>query len=154
MDRDTSCNTIQGLLALHYYGELDTADAEAVTSHIAACGDCRDEYHSLSITLDSVPSYEPSELDVRRAVVKVRRELSGRKRSGLARRFAPAFGLAAALAFVVVALFSHWSPITHNQPQQQVVVAQADWDTLNNMDVLPDIDVIEDMDTIDMMENM
>ena len=152
-DSHNRCKRLEDTLVLHYYGELGPTASLEVAAHLASCPRCRAEFEHLSATLDAVPAYSLNQQEVRRTAEGVMERLPQLRPSGTRRWLVPASAaVAAAVLAVVVAM--HWYPATVKQNKPQMVVAQADWDTLNNLDVLPDIDVIQDMDTIDQIENM
>ena len=151
---DNNCRRFEDTLVLYYYGELGPKARAEVELHLGSCPACRAELSGLKETLDAFPSYQPARQEVKGAVEGVMKRLPRQERR--ARRWlAPAFAASVAAAAFAIAFAFNWFPsaASHKQPQQ-VVVAQADWDTLNNLDVLPDIEVIENMDTIDQIENM
>ena len=51
---DTMSHLEEQSLVLHYYGELDPAEEAATTAHLAACGDCHQQYTRLQRVLAAV----------------------------------------------------------------------------------------------------
>ncbi|MGA2192462.1 MAG: hypothetical protein ABSG42_03685 [Nitrospirota bacterium] len=143
MDKDT-CG-YRNRLVLYHYGELERDEAATVAAHVLACQECRLELQAIA-ALRMVTPQAPDQGQVRRAVDAVLSKIAPRKRS-FPGRLIPAYiaAGAAAATLVLTLVIPHFSG--HRQTlDNQVVLAQADWEVLDNMDVIQDLDVIEEME--------
>ena len=146
MDRN-ACITEERLI-LYHYGELDRDESGHIAQHVLLCPACQDRLEELADTLAMVPSEVPDSHEVHRAVRGVLAAVTPGRRS-LARRLVPAYVAAAVVAIALPTAV--YSPQLNKAPEQAavpapVVLAQADWDVLENMDVIFDLDVIQDID--------
>lgn len=157
MDRENSCSRFEEMLALYHYGELDPADTRALEAHLVGCPGCRAVRDELALTLGAAPAFRVGRAECARAAERVMARIGRARPASAARRLIPAFVAAAALV-VAVAFTLHWRSevMNHNHDQQpaQVVLAQGDFEMLDNFDVLGDLEVIEQIDEIDRIENL
>lgn len=140
-----SCSGYSEKLVLYHFGELDKAEAAEVAAHVLSCATCREELREISV-LDGFSPVKPRQGEVNRAVEGVMKGISP-VRIGLARRLIPAYiAVAAAVLAVFLTIYMPNMGGKVPQEQQQVAMAQADWEVLENLDVIGDIDVIVQMD--------
>jgi anti-sigma factor RsiW len=156
-DRETSCGAFEEMLALYHYGELDPVKTSELERHLAECPACRAVRDELALTLGAAPAYHIDRADSLRVARMVKARIARTRPVSTARRLVPTFVAAAAIV-VAVAFTLHWrSEILnthHDQQPQQVILAQGDYEMLDNFDVLGDLDVIEQMDEIDKIEKL
>lgn len=157
MDKENACGAFEDMLALYHYGELGPVRTRALEAHLAECPGCRAVRDELALTLGATPAYRVDRVESMRVAKRVMAKIARTRPVSTARRLVPTFALAAALV-VAVAFTIHWRSEVLNtnneQPPAQVIVAQGDWDMLDNYDVLGDLDVIEQMDDIERIEKL
>ncbi len=150
MHDDTCCKGFEERIILSYYGEIGPDESKALETHLLSCPACRAYREGLARTLEAVPAYVPRPYETRQAVEGV---LAGITPSavigGRMRRLIPAFVATGLLAAGV--LLTVYNPFSFVQkpPVDQVLMAKADWDAIEHIDVINDLDVVEAMDNDD-----
>ena len=151
MSRERACNDIRERLTLYQYGELSPGEYSEVEAHLGGCGQCMRELDAIKGALEAAPRPAPNSDEVRDAVIGTMYAIrhAGRKRWG--RRLIPAYVVAAAAAAAIV--FSIYMPdIFQKTPRQNQVIAQADWEMLENFDIAKDYNTIEDLDDFENLD--
>jgi anti-sigma factor RsiW len=148
-DSKGDCRGYEELLSLYFYDELDHWQAEDVARHAEGCPSCKAYLEDLREITATIDLAEPSRYESLRAANAVMARI---KHRNVGRKLIPAFATAGALA--VGLLFFYGQPANnHVQPATQMV-AQADWDLIENYDVLGDLDTIEGMDHVEAIEGL
>ena len=153
MFKDKDCKDYGELLVLYHYGELGPQEAGRVVAHLKSCPACTKELDEISETLAAVPEYTPTQFETARAVKGVMYSISTVKVGRWASRLLPAY-IAAAATIAAIALSVSVPKFIDRAPQENQVLAQSDWEVVENYDVIKDYDVIEQMDNIDNLEQL
>jgi len=155
-NNDTCCKGFAEQIILRHYGELDDAESARLESHIAACPSCRAYRDELARTLSAVSAYVPGPYETRRAHAGVMARLAAPAPAvrPWVRRLAPALVLAGFFAVAVgLTVYNPFAPV-QKPPVDQVLMAKADWDSIEHIDVINDLDVVEAMDNIGDMDEL
>ena len=153
MLKDTVCKDYGELLVLYHYGELGPSESERVAAHLKSCPACAKEVGDISGILAAVPGYTPTHWETARAVKGVMDSISSVKTGRWVSRLLPAY-IAAAATVAAIALSVTVPKFIDRAPQENQILAQSDWDVLENYDVIKDYEVIEQMDNIDNLEQL
>lgn len=153
MDKNRPCEGYEEDLILYHYGELEPEKASATAAHMESCAACRAYMDELDRLLAAVPADMPGRAATIRATGRVMAGIAPR-RFEWRRRLVPASIALAALVSAV--LFTVFNPFVSDKPQtpEQMVMAQADPEVLENLDLLKDLNVIEELDTVQGMEDL
>ena len=153
MDKNRPCEGYEEDLILYHYGELESEKASVTSAHMESCAACRAYMDELVRLLAAVPADMPGHAARIRAVDRVMAGIAPR-RLEWRRRLVPA--AIALTALVAAVMFSVYNPFVTDKPQtpEQMVMAQADPEVLENLDLLKDLNVIEELDTVQGMEEL
>ena len=151
MSRERACNDIQKRLALYQYGELSPGEYSEVEAHLSGCGQCMRELDAIKGVLEAVPGSVPNSGEVRDAVMGTMHAIRHLERKRWSRRLIPAYVAAAAAAAAIV-LSIYVPDILQKSPRQNQVIAQADWEMLENFDIAKDYNTIEDLDDFENLD--
>ncbi len=153
-DNDACHKDIAELIILRYYGELGPDESKTVDTHLRSCDACRRYAEGLRLALEAVPAYAPTQRETSRAVAGVMARINSPMRPGRAgiKRLVPALVGAGLLTLGLT--FAIYKPFARvqNPPVDQVLMAKADWDAIENIDVINDLDIVVAMDNIDDIE--
>jgi len=152
MFKDTDCKDYGELLVLYHYGELGTSESERVAAHLKSCPACAKELGEISGIL-AAAVYTPTHWETARAVKGVMDNISAVKVGRWASKLLPAY-IAAAATVAAIALSVSVPKFIDRAPQENQILAQSDWEVLENYDVIKDYEVIEQMDNIDNLEQL
>ena len=153
MFKDTVCKDYEELLVLYHYGELDPHESEDVAVHLKSCPACTKELGEISRLIAAVPEYTPTQWETMRAVKGVMDSISVVKVSRWVSKLLPAY-IAAAATVAAIVLSVTVPKFIDRAPQENQILAQSDWEVLENYDVIKDYEVIEQMDNIDNLEQL
>ena len=153
MFKDSACKDYGELLVLFHYGELGPSESERIAAHLKSCPVCAKELGEISGILTAVPEYTPTQFETARAVKGVMDSISAVNVGRWASRLLPAY-IAAAATVAAIALSVTVPKFIDRAPQENQVLAQSDWEVLENYDVIKDYEVIEQMDNIDNLEQL
>lgn len=153
MFKDTVCKGYEELLVLYHYGELEPPVSEDVAAHLKSCPSCAKELGEISRLIAAVPGYTPTQWETSRAVKGVMERISVVKASRWFGKLIPAYVAAAAVVAAIV-LSVAVPKFIERAPQENQVLAQGDWEVLENYDVIKDYEVIEQMDNIDNLDQL
>ena len=153
MFKDSACKDYGELLVLYHYGDLRQSDSERVAAHLRSCPACAKELGEISGILAAVPEYIPTQFETARAVKGVMDSISAVRAGRWASRLLPAY-IAAAATVAAIALSVTVPKFIDRAPQENQILAQSDWEVLENYDVIKDYEVIEQMDNIDNLEQL
>lgn len=153
MFKDMVCKDYEELLILYHYGELEPSVSEDVADHLKHCPACENELVEISRLIAAVPGYTPTQLETARAVKGVMDSISAVKAGRWLGKLLPAY-IAAAAAVAAIVLSVTVPKLIDRAPQENQVLAQGDWEVLENYDVIKDYEVIEQMDNIDNLDQL
>ena len=153
MFEDTACKHYEELLVLYHYGELGPQETADVAAHLKSCPACAGELGEISGLLAAVPEYIPTQFETARAVKGVMDRISVGNVTRWTGRLLPAY-IAAAATVAAIVLSVSVPRLIDRAPQENQVLAQSDWEVLENYDVIKDYEVIEQMDNIDNLEQL
>lgn len=153
MFKDTVCKGYEELLVLYHYGELGPLASEDVAAHLKSCPACAKELYEISRLIAAVPGYAPTQWETARAVKGVMDSISVVKVSRWVGKLLPAY-IAAAATVAAIVLSVTVPKFIDRAPQENQILAQSDWEVVENYDVIKDYDVIEQMDNIDTMQQL
>ena len=156
MSRERACRHIKERLTLYQYGELSPEEYSEVEAHLSGCGQCMRELDAIKGTLEATPRYVPNSGEVRDAVTGVMAAIKYPEPKRWVRRLLPAYVAAAAAAAAIV-LSIYMPDIFQKSPKENQVMAQADWEMLENFDIAKDYNTIEELDNfegLDQNQNM
>ena len=153
MFKDSVCKDYEELLVLYHYGELEPSESERVATHLKSCPACAKELGEISGILAAAPVYTPTQFETARVVKGVMESISVVKVGRWASRLLPAY-IAAAATVAAIALSVSVPKFIDRAPQENQILAQSDWEVVENYDVIKDYDVIEQMDNIDNLEQL
>jgi anti-sigma factor RsiW len=153
MFKDTVCKDYEELLVLYHYGELEPSVSEDVAAHLKHCPDCEKELGEISRLIAAAPRYTPTQWEIARTVNGVMDSISAVKARRWFGKLVPAY-IAAAAAVAAIVLSVTVPKFIDRAPQENQVLAQGDWEVLENYDVIKDYEVIEQMDNIDNLDQL
>jgi anti-sigma factor RsiW len=153
MFKDTVCKDYEELLVLYHYGELGPSESEHVAAHLNTCPACVKYLAEISRLIAAVPEYAPTQWETARAVKGVMDSISVVKVSRWFGKLLPAY-IAAAAAVAAIVLSVTVPKLIDRAPQENHILAQSDWEVLENYDVIKDYEVIEQIDNIDNLEQL
>lgn len=153
MFKDTVCKDYEELLVLYHYGELGPSESEHVAAHLNSCPACVKELAEISRLIAAVPEHAPTQWETARAVKGVMDSISEVRAGRWVGKLLPAY-IAAAAAVAAIILSVTIPRFIDRESQENQILAQSDWEVLENYDVIKDYDVIEQMDNIDNLDQL